>query len=149
MKTTFYELPVGARFEFRGRRYEKVALSMAGDEERCGSVFHDNAEVVWDPQMQSAECRAQGVRPRRAPEPSWWSYMSPAPSSVESTTEGRPGQSLRTATVADERSHLTMNRPANSPSPPPSPSLRRAGLPFSPRRGEAVGAAARGADSWQ
>ena len=42
----FKELPIGARFEFRGRRYEKVALSMACDEERMGNIFHDDTEVV-------------------------------------------------------------------------------------------------------
>jgi len=35
----FHQLPLGARFEFRGRRYEKLALSMARDEERCGNIF--------------------------------------------------------------------------------------------------------------
>lgn len=44
----FTELPVGARFEFRGRRYEKVALSMARDEERLGNAFHAETEVVCD-----------------------------------------------------------------------------------------------------
>ena len=42
----FCELPIGARFEFRGRRYEKLALSMAGDEERCGHAFHGVTEVL-------------------------------------------------------------------------------------------------------
>jgi hypothetical protein len=48
MSTTmikFRDLPVGARFEFRGRRYEKLALSMARDEDRLGNVFHADAEV--------------------------------------------------------------------------------------------------------
>ncbi len=44
----FKELPVGARFEFRGHRYEKVAISMARDEERRGNIFHDDTEVVSD-----------------------------------------------------------------------------------------------------
>jgi hypothetical protein len=46
MLMQFKELPIGARFEFRGRRYEKVALSMACDEERMGNIFHDDTEVV-------------------------------------------------------------------------------------------------------
>ncbi len=45
----FKELPVGTRFEFRGLRYEKVARSMACDEERLGNVFHEDTEVVWSP----------------------------------------------------------------------------------------------------
>jgi hypothetical protein len=48
MLMQFKELPVGARFEFRGHRYEKVALSMACDEERMGNIFHDDTEVVSD-----------------------------------------------------------------------------------------------------
>jgi hypothetical protein len=44
----FRELPLGARFEFRGRRYEKLALSLARDEERCGNIFHEHTEVLPD-----------------------------------------------------------------------------------------------------
>ena len=46
MTTKFHEVPVGGKFEFRGRRYEKLALSLARDEERCGNVFHDLTEVL-------------------------------------------------------------------------------------------------------
>jgi hypothetical protein len=73
MRTTFYRLPLGARFEFRGKRYEKLALSMARDEERCGNIFQDEAEVLWDRQP------GEELKPPRPPEPPWWSYMSPAP----------------------------------------------------------------------
>lgn len=31
MAARFYELAIGARFKFRGRRYEKVAMSLARD----------------------------------------------------------------------------------------------------------------------
>jgi hypothetical protein len=44
----FRELPVGARFNFRAQRYEKVALNIGRDEDRCGNVFHDDTEVSWD-----------------------------------------------------------------------------------------------------
>jgi hypothetical protein len=47
MTVPFYELPIGARFEFRGRRYEKLAPSMAQDEDRCGNIFRDHTEVFW------------------------------------------------------------------------------------------------------
>jgi len=48
MKMLFCELPIGSRFEFRGRRYEKLALSLACDEERCGNIFQDQTEVLSD-----------------------------------------------------------------------------------------------------
>ena len=48
MTTTFYQLPIGARFEFRGRRYFKQALAIACDEDRWGNNFQDEAEVVWE-----------------------------------------------------------------------------------------------------
>ena len=69
----FQQLPLGARFEFRGRRYEKLALSMARDEERCGNIFRDETEVFWH--------RRPGEQPKplRPPEPHWTSYMHPAP----------------------------------------------------------------------
>ena len=46
MITRFDAIPIGARFEFRGRRYEKLAFTLAGDEERCGNHFHGATEVV-------------------------------------------------------------------------------------------------------
>jgi hypothetical protein len=35
----FQEIPIGRFFEFRGRRYQKLALSMASDEDRNGTIF--------------------------------------------------------------------------------------------------------------
>ncbi len=46
MITKFHQLALGSRFEFRGRRYEKLALSLARDEERFGNIFHDETEVM-------------------------------------------------------------------------------------------------------
>ncbi len=48
MTIPFSRIPVGSNFEFRGRRYRKLALSMACDEERIGNVFHDETEVLLD-----------------------------------------------------------------------------------------------------
>ena len=76
MTTTFFQLPVGARFEFRGRRYEKVALSMADDEERRGSVFPDHVEVAWDKRP------GEESRPPRPAEPYWTEYLCTAPGQV-------------------------------------------------------------------
>lgn len=48
MTIPFQQLPIGARFEFRGRRYCKVAMSMAHDEERCANVFRGETDVMPD-----------------------------------------------------------------------------------------------------
>jgi len=45
----FQEIPIGAHFEFRGRRYQKLALSMASDEDRNGTIFMAQTEVGPDP----------------------------------------------------------------------------------------------------
>ncbi len=57
MKRRFCELVVGARFEFRGRRYEKMNAEIGHDEERGGNVFHGNTEVIAE--VQKAECKMQ------------------------------------------------------------------------------------------
>ena len=45
----FQEIPIGQHFEFRGRRYRKLALSMACDEDRIGNIFQAQTEVLPDP----------------------------------------------------------------------------------------------------
>ena len=45
----FQEIPIGQHFEFRGRRYRKLALSMACDEDRMGNIFQAQTEVLPDP----------------------------------------------------------------------------------------------------
>jgi hypothetical protein len=45
----FQEIPIGQHFEFRGRRYRKLALSMASDEDRNGNIFQAQTEVLPDP----------------------------------------------------------------------------------------------------
>ena len=65
MTTKFFELPVGAHFEFRGRRYEKLALSLAWDEERSGNVFHAETEVVREGAPQPAEMPQAGLERAR------------------------------------------------------------------------------------
>ena len=42
----FYELAVGARFILRGRRFEKIAMSMARDEQGLGSLLMGETEIV-------------------------------------------------------------------------------------------------------
>jgi len=69
----FWELPVGARFNHGARRYEKIALSMGRDEDRCANVFHDTTEVSWD--RRDGEARAEHRRPDAK---AWWSRITPA-----------------------------------------------------------------------
>jgi hypothetical protein len=45
---TFKEVPIGARFTFRGREYLKLALSVADDDKRDGHVFQYECEVESD-----------------------------------------------------------------------------------------------------
>jgi hypothetical protein len=42
----FYQLAIGARFEFGGREFQKVAMSMAEHSERNGNVFWSGMEVT-------------------------------------------------------------------------------------------------------
>ena len=65
MRKRFCELAVGARFEFRGRRYEKMSADIGRDEERGGNAFHAGTEVVVDMgavQVRSAECGVQSLQ---------------------------------------------------------------------------------------
>jgi len=57
MCVKFYELAVGARFVFMGRRYEKVAVAMAVDEGRLGNIFFGTApvETEGEPLLLSPE----------------------------------------------------------------------------------------------
>ncbi len=45
----FPEIPIGQHFEFRGRRYQKLTLGMASDEDRNGTSFHAQTEVLPAP----------------------------------------------------------------------------------------------------
>jgi hypothetical protein len=42
----FYQLAFGARFDFRGRQFTKVGMSMAQDEKREGKMFWGGTEVT-------------------------------------------------------------------------------------------------------
>lgn len=42
----FYQLAEGARFEFRGKQFTKVAMSMAEDADLIGNIFQGGTEVV-------------------------------------------------------------------------------------------------------
>ena len=64
----FQEIPIGGYFEFHGRRYRKLALSMASDEDRNGNIFQAQTEVLPDPLPQAnlpsgvARCQCQAER---------------------------------------------------------------------------------------
>jgi hypothetical protein len=45
----FQEIPIGGHFEFLGRRYLKLAMSMARDEDHYGNIFQAQTEVLPDP----------------------------------------------------------------------------------------------------
>ena len=49
----FQEIPIGQFFEFRGRRYRKLALSLASDEDRNGNILQAQTEVLPDPFSRS------------------------------------------------------------------------------------------------
>ena len=53
----FQEIQIGQHFEFRGRRFRKLALSMACDEDRMGYIFQAQTEVLPDPFPSNWEIR--------------------------------------------------------------------------------------------
>jgi hypothetical protein len=56
----FQEIQVGQFFEFRGHRYRKLALKLAGDEERNGVLFQAYTEVLPDPIAGTGFARSGG-----------------------------------------------------------------------------------------
>ena len=58
----FEELHVGTRFEFRGRRYEKMNAEIGRDEERGGNVFHGSTEVEAEAGSLMADGGTKGLR---------------------------------------------------------------------------------------
>jgi hypothetical protein len=64
----FQEIPIGQLFEFRGRPYQKLALSMASDEDRYGTIFRAETQVLPDPfppATSSSEATRLQSRPQR------------------------------------------------------------------------------------
>src|SRR2546427_3983980 len=54
----FCEVPVGGRFEFRGKRYEKMNAQFGRDEDRDGNLFHPRTAVI---PMRKAEGRMKNA----------------------------------------------------------------------------------------
>lgn len=48
----FSQIPIGARFEHRGHRYQKLAMSFAGDERGWGNVFNGATEVLAEGEVE-------------------------------------------------------------------------------------------------
>ena len=73
----FYQLAKGARFEFRGKEFQKTAMSMAVDAERCGNMFQGGTEImpIGEPLLLPAE-EAEKWKPSAT---HWTAFMSPAP----------------------------------------------------------------------
>ena len=73
----FYELAVGARFILRGRRFEKIAMSMARDEQGLGSLLMGETEIVPDGvPLLLLLAEAAWWKPS---DRHWTEYLSPAP----------------------------------------------------------------------
>lgn len=72
MTLYFGELPVGTDFEFFGKRYRKIALSMTKGEDGLGHVFMGEALVMVE--------HEPSVRLPWKPDPIYWAdRLSPAP----------------------------------------------------------------------
>jgi hypothetical protein len=74
----FYELAIGARFVFRGRRFEKIGMGMANNEHGCGSMFMGKTEVAPE----------EAAR-RKPNDKHWTEYLSPAPEPREPGPKAR------------------------------------------------------------
>ena len=73
----FYQLAPGARFEFDGKQFEKIALSMAEDSDRTGNILPGGTEVtpIGELLLLSVEEAAKW----KQPDMPWTAFMSPAP----------------------------------------------------------------------
>ena len=80
MKYAFGQVPIGTEFEFFGKRYRKVALSMAEDERRWGHVFHAEG-------MEEVEGELKELLPWKPDEVYWADHLEPAPGQKEAIFE--------------------------------------------------------------
>ncbi len=90
MGVKFYELAIGARFEFRGRRFVKEAMCMAQDEQELGTIFMGEAMVESDGPLLPPEVAA-----RWKPERGHWAgvinaMITSCPSNGRSQQDGAP-----------------------------------------------------------
>jgi hypothetical protein len=73
----FYQLAKGARFEFRGQQFQKIAMSLALDADTNGNIFQGATEIVpiGEPLLLPVE-EAEKWKPSPIP---WTDYITPAP----------------------------------------------------------------------
>ena len=73
----FYQLAVAARFVFRGRRFEKIAMSVAREEQGLGGLFMGETEIVPEGvPLLLPPAEAERWKPD---DRHWTDYLSPAP----------------------------------------------------------------------
>ena len=94
MNVKFYELAVGARFVFRGKRFEKIGMSMAEDNRRSGHVFQGDTDV--EPDGAPLLLPPAEVARWKPDERYWTEYLGPAPGQREPSPEA-PGAGRRDA----------------------------------------------------
>jgi hypothetical protein len=70
----FYQLAKGARFEFRGKQFEKVAMGMAVDAGRCGNVFQGLTEIT--PLGEPLLLRAEEAEKWKPSNTHWTAFIS-------------------------------------------------------------------------
>ena len=77
LRMKFYELAIGARFIFRERKYQKIAMGMAENEERLASIFLGETVVTADgePLLLPPEEAARWKPDERH----WSEYLARAP----------------------------------------------------------------------
>jgi hypothetical protein len=65
----FQEIPIGRYFEFRGRRYQKLALSLARDEDHYGTISLAQTEVLPQDQIPPHDLSPETACFHPQPEP--------------------------------------------------------------------------------
>ena len=79
MKNFFFgQLPIGTAFEFRGKHYRKLALSMTTDDTGCGNIFLAETVVIVESELTN-------LLPWK-PDPIPWTARLPRPAVVESAS---------------------------------------------------------------
>jgi hypothetical protein len=61
MRASFADLSIGAEFEFFGRRYTKVASSLAEDDKGIGHVLQGESQAEIEAAEGAAHAEALGV----------------------------------------------------------------------------------------
>ncbi len=89
VKVRFYELAIGAVFRFYGRRYEKVAMSMAEDERRWGYVFGGDCEV--EPEGEARLLPPEVAALWKPSDRNWADDLEPAPGQGGRDEDGAQG----------------------------------------------------------